>query len=1163
MNLFIFVSFLLLTCVQSSYPVRECESDAPNPLKCYNGGICLQIEINSTSTMKICNCKPGFTGRQCSQRTMPCSPDPCAPNGYCNSEDDSTKPSENSAGYFCRCKPGFSGPNCEENINDCLNATCYNGGSCIDGINSYECECKWPYIGRYCETRMKCHSELVCKNKGVCVDDDEEDVETENEWLSKKIRRVGPRCECPKGYEGNDCSARVDPCKAKPCLYGARCIRLASKHDYKCECRSGRYGKNCEHEDVCSAKTPCKNSASCINLLSTNSTNASYVCQCKPMFTGIHCDISIQVKEELLKKAQTKTVKQSTDEKIEVKLNTTTQTASTEANNNGSFVLVVNIPPEEFKKRQTEITREFEKKFGILLSIKKEHNGLDDMIYPLPKADQTWTKVYFVIIFACVLDQSELPAQLNANNSSTSLCLFSNANNQTEILDQFSKMSNLLPKYVNNITYEAYSDRRRPADDANAKTKHDSSTVSSTLVIFMAVSLLVLISLVSLVLIRQKRVKAPVWFPPLGDNVNPSALGKSCEYNTVNIEMAMHKKHQLGSMSANTKGWSFGKKLDELSSFFFAPPKQKGEESPKSDSSEYNDYIDVKPAKMMRLEPIYSAINHSSSNSASITPNSAAPSLLLLPPPPPLPQSSHDTPEYYPSPPESLPDASFTSFSQPNATLQPVNFKSGYGITPLSIFVISRSKVKHGANKPHGINADLVESDVVDTLVANGAELNAYDSNGETALHLAARCGLYEICEALVKHGADLSMFDNQGRNVLHVAVCGNQYNIVKLVLNYCSMLNNNATTQANQSNLLLDSKFNLIDAKTNDDLGETALIFAARLGLNDLLKLLIDFNATVNATDNEGKSPLHHCAQVNNFVGAQILLQAKANGNAQDNNEKTPLSTALDELCTIEVADVLLKNDVFVSSEDEFKYNKMKAILNGLSSNQNGNGVGFIQSSKELDNKKSAFVMQPAAKENQANAKKSSSKTAKTIEQTTSTKRKLSDAYNTNTLTTSSNSSKKLYKAEPKASTPAYTPLTPSPPQAVQQSGQYQDYSSGYYSSKTNDYVYGHESAQKQFYAGSVTNPAFSYSYEQNTVEPSHNNGGANLNLGYLNENGSSGGLSYYNNYQTSNYPSSQANQYQSDQAQFQQQQQHSSYQTNNMYSSQYFSSETYAAYF
>lgn len=36
-------------------------------------------------------------------------------------------------------------------INDCVNQTCANGGTCVDGINSYLCKCVAGFSGNHCQ----------------------------------------------------------------------------------------------------------------------------------------------------------------------------------------------------------------------------------------------------------------------------------------------------------------------------------------------------------------------------------------------------------------------------------------------------------------------------------------------------------------------------------------------------------------------------------------------------------------------------------------------------------------------------------------------------------------------------------------------------------------------------------------------------------------------------------------------------------------------------------------------------------------------------------------------------------------------------------------------------------------------------------------------------
>src|SRR5262249_15411433 len=88
-----------------------------------------------------------------------------------------------------------------------------------------------------------------------------------------------------------------------------------------------------------------------------------------------------------------------------------------------------------------------------------------------------------------------------------------------------------------------------------------------------------------------------------------------------------------------------------------------------------------------------------------------------------------------------------------------------------------------------------------------------------------------------------------------------------------------------------------LLDAgapvNAKDAQGYTALHTAAFRGRAEIAKLLIDRGADVNGTASDGFTPLHQAAWRGNCAVARLLLAAGADVNARDDKGRTPLSWA------------------------------------------------------------------------------------------------------------------------------------------------------------------------------------------------------------------------------------------------------------------------------
>lgn len=53
--------------------------------------------------------------------------------------------------FTCLCPPGFTGSYCQHDVNECDSQPCLHGGTCQDGCGSYRCTCPQGYTGPNCQ----------------------------------------------------------------------------------------------------------------------------------------------------------------------------------------------------------------------------------------------------------------------------------------------------------------------------------------------------------------------------------------------------------------------------------------------------------------------------------------------------------------------------------------------------------------------------------------------------------------------------------------------------------------------------------------------------------------------------------------------------------------------------------------------------------------------------------------------------------------------------------------------------------------------------------------------------------------------------------------------------------------------------------------------------
>ncbi len=157
------------------------------------------------------------------------------------------------------------------------------------------------------------------------------------------------------------------------------------------------------------------------------------------------------------------------------------------------------------------------------------------------------------------------------------------------------------------------------------------------------------------------------------------------------------------------------------------------------------------------------------------------------------------------------------------------------------------------------------------SLVAQGADVNAKNKRGWTALSVAAFNDRMEVIKYLIAQGADIKLVGAYNRTALMNAASNGNVELVKLLLSkgadpkFQSFGLNVLMAAAIAGNaevvkLLLDKGAD-VHTKNKED-GNTALFYAANNGSLDIVKLLLEKGADINAINNDKQSVLEYASR-------------------------------------------------------------------------------------------------------------------------------------------------------------------------------------------------------------------------------------------------------------------------------------------------------------
>lgn len=158
---------------------------------------------------------------------------------------------------------------------------------------------------------------------------------------------------------------------------------------------------------------------------------------------------------------------------------------------------------------------------------------------------------------------------------------------------------------------------------------------------------------------------------------------------------------------------------------------------------------------------------------------------------------------------------------------------------------------------------------LMEALLLHGAQIDARDEEGATAIFLAGKSACAETVHTLQRYGADVSDRNNQMDTALTFACCWGD---------------------TERAAMLLDAG---IDLNAQDDCGMNALHWAAKGGHAGTVALLVGRGALLNVADRSGYTALMYAAGHGSRRCVECLLDAGADPAARDGDGRSALEFA------------------------------------------------------------------------------------------------------------------------------------------------------------------------------------------------------------------------------------------------------------------------------
>lgn len=181
----------------------------------------------------------------------------------------------------------------------------------------------------------------------------------------------------------------------------------------------------------------------------------------------------------------------------------------------------------------------------------------------------------------------------------------------------------------------------------------------------------------------------------------------------------------------------------------------------------------------------------------------------------------------------------------------------------------------------------------IKAFIENGIDVNTRNKDGFTPLYAACSRGHADVVKFLIDNGADVNAKDDYGQAPIDVAAERNRRNLVQLLvakgaeistIHLAAYLGDVTKVEG-----FIEKGVDVNIARGPKD--DTPLHYAvkSRSGSVDVIKLLVDSGADVNARNTSGDTPLHYAAKYDRKDIFQLLVSKGADVVIKNDRGRTP----------------------------------------------------------------------------------------------------------------------------------------------------------------------------------------------------------------------------------------------------------------------------------